>query len=721
MQILDCNEIVTMTTFSTQKQIPEVARAEERLQNILTVIGRTRIPELEVGDFYEDLEKTSGGGDDKLEQWEEQVGVRLGLRILDNIMLEQFNRQEELQLLIDDITREKVNLEKEIKVLKADLLQAKQMNSKSIDVKSDSNEIKILKKENLKWKEKFSNLVQQYDQLANELKIDQNSKKIDSQHLDVEENACKEANRKRKSPSSVVEIEKKLDKAMIDSTPKSKRLFSRSRNPQSSNSHSTQAHLDDKSFVPDTLQIVNNQDTSNKRTLPVPRSSNNKDVDMEISIPDTPERSQLHPSNNIEVCVTPEKIMAGSIKIRNGPVSPLIARGTYLPNNKKMRIFHREEVLRESNIKTMDCKTARKLAKKNKKSLEEIPDSLAVTGDKENGKKVGKIAPSAQSEIDKKSFNDLDQDFPMEKVEKTSPKKVKNNYFPSDTDSDFESPNLLAKNKRNHKSLRNKENLDKKKDGQENLKKPTKVSTKTQEEIDDIFDSPAEAPEATSKPAKVRRTTSKVENRWGVVKESMDDLSESDKKRFTGSKQANIVGFFKNPPKKPSSDFVRVCHADTDMEAAIALSVQAAQAGNNKEEGKDDKIVGDEHEVLEVMDTDDEGIPKPAFAHIGPTVRKKEERKKLYGFDCRECQEYYQQKLEEGLSKDQIMKILNKCSRHRGLFKPPLTPEKFWDADIIEDDPDDPRIKTQPGQVLRTRAVRRAEARSKKRELLEKS
>merc|ERR1712025_845608 len=180
---------------------------------------------------------------------------------------------------------------------------------------------------------------------------------------------------------------------------------------------------------------------------------------------------------------------------------------------------------------------------------------------------------------------------------------------------------------------------------------------------------------------------------------------------------ANIVGFFKNPPKKPSSDFVRVCHADTDMEAAIALSVQAARAGNNKEEGKVDKIVGDEHEVLEVMDTDDEGIPKPAFAHIGPTVRKKEERKKLYGFDCPECQEYYQQKLEEGLTKDQILMLMNKCSKHRGLFKPPLTPERFLDADILEDDPDDPRVKTQPGKPLRTRAVRRAEVKSKKKAL----
>ena len=63
--------------------------------------------------------------------------------------------------------------------------------------------------------------------------------------------------------------------------------------------------------------------------------------------------------------------------------------------------------------------------------------------------------------------------------------------------------------------------------------------------------------------------------------------------------------------------------------------------------------------------------------------------------------------------------LMNKCSKHRGLFKPPLTPERFWDADILEvkkiltkkkqekkylffqEDPDDPRVKTQPAQPLR--------------------
>ena len=36
---------------------------------------------------------------------------------------------------------------------------------------------------------------------------------------------------------------------------------------------------------------------------------------------------------------------------------------------------------------------------------------------------------------------------------------------------------------------------------------------------------------------------------------------------------------------------------------------------------------------------------------------------------------------------------------------------------FIQDDPDDPRVKTQPGKPLRTRAVRRAEVKSKKKAL----
>ena len=78
-----------MTAFSTQRLGPKIAQAEERLCDVLNGLGKHRILELEVSDFYEELidEPKSQG---KLRTFEEQIGVRLGLRILDQVMLEQF-------------------------------------------------------------------------------------------------------------------------------------------------------------------------------------------------------------------------------------------------------------------------------------------------------------------------------------------------------------------------------------------------------------------------------------------------------------------------------------------------------------------------------------------------------------------------------------------------------------------------------------------------------
>ena len=98
---------------------------------------------------------------------------------------------------------------------------------------------------------------------------------------------------------------------------------------------------------------------------------------------------------------------------------------------------------------------------------------------------------------------------------------------------------------------------------------------------------------------------------------------------------------------------------------------------------------------------------KPSFCHVGSSVRTKERRKKMPGFECRECSAYYSMKMEEGLDTHQIHSLINKCSRHRAHHKPSKTPEKFWDADIIEGDPDSPRNKSQQGPPLKNRAMRR--------------
>ena len=44
-----------------------------------------------------------------------------------------------------------------------------------------------------------------------------------------------------------------------------------------------------------------------------------------------------------------------------------------------------------------------------------------------------------------------------------------------------------------------------------------------------------------------------------------------------------------------------------------------------------------------------------------------------------------------------------KNSKHRGLFKPPSTPERFWDPEIVEDGPDDPRSKIIDAPPLKKR------------------
>ena len=63
------------------------------------------------------------------------------------------------------------------------------------------------------------------------------------------------------------------------------------------------------------------------------------------------------------------------------------------------------------------------------------------------------------------------------------------------------------------------------------------------------------------------------------------------------------------------------------------------------------------------------------------------------GFECKQCEHYYQSRLDDGFTNDQVEEMKNRISKHRGLFKPPRTPERFWDPDIIEDSAEDPRNK----------------------------
>ncbi|KAG9479000.1 hypothetical protein GDO78_012591 [Eleutherodactylus coqui] len=62
------------------------------------------------------------------------------------------------------------------------------------------------------------------------------------------------------------------------------------------------------------------------------------------------------------------------------------------------------------------------------------------------------------------------------------------------------------------------------------------------------------------------------------------------------------------------------------------------------------------------------------FPHI-EVVRNKEERRKLLGHTCKECELYY-----ADLPEEERGKKLAACSRHRFRYIPPNTPENFWEV-----------------------------------------
>ncbi|NXX86716.1 CTIP endonuclease, partial [Urocolius indicus] len=62
------------------------------------------------------------------------------------------------------------------------------------------------------------------------------------------------------------------------------------------------------------------------------------------------------------------------------------------------------------------------------------------------------------------------------------------------------------------------------------------------------------------------------------------------------------------------------------------------------------------------------------FPHI-EVIRKKEERRKLLGHTCKECEIYY-----ADIPEEEREKKLAACSRHRFRYIPPNTPENFWEV-----------------------------------------
>ncbi|NXD15981.1 CTIP endonuclease, partial [Nothocercus nigrocapillus] len=108
---------------------------------------------------------------------------------------------------------------------------------------------------------------------------------------------------------------------------------------------------------------------------------------------------------------------------------------------------------------------------------------------------------------------------------------------------------------------------------------------------------------------------------------------------------------------------------DVDQDKEIA----AANKNLKKYEDKQDKTKQKAF-VEPYFKSDERKNTVLDFPHI-EVIRKKEERRKLLGHTCKECEVYY-----ADIPAEEREKKLAACSRHRFRYIPPSTPENFWEV-----------------------------------------
>ncbi|KAI8764538.1 RBBP8 [Biomphalaria glabrata] len=152
-------------------------------------------------------------------------------------------------------------------------------------------------------------------------------------------------------------------------------------------------------------------------------------------------------------------------------------------------------------------------------------------------------------------------------------------------------------------------------------------------------------------------------------------------KVLTESQNSSSLKDVKSVYKNDEDNFIDVDIQDTAEEVFVDLDGALQEIDRNTlvdpntdlAQAKTEQEVQVEQSFMDSFDR----VPKKAvveFPHV-QVVRKKDDRKKLEGFSCQECYEYYK---NSGLSDEAMKQKMNECSRHRAKYIPPSTPEHFW-------------------------------------------
>ncbi|XP_034498596.1 DNA endonuclease RBBP8 isoform X2 [Ailuropoda melanoleuca] len=118
-----------------------------------------------------------------------------------------------------------------------------------------------------------------------------------------------------------------------------------------------------------------------------------------------------------------------------------------------------------------------------------------------------------------------------------------------------------------------------------------------------------------------------------------------------------------------------------DMDCTLVSETVLLKMKKQEQKGEKSPIPGDKQDKVKqkafvepYFKDNERETSLQNFPHI-EVVRKKEERRKLLGHTCKECEIYY-----ADIPAEEREKKLASCSRHRFRYIPPNTPENFWEV-----------------------------------------
>lgn len=154
-------------------------------------------------------------------------------------------------------------------------------------------------------------------------------------------------------------------------------------------------------------------------------------------------------------------------------------------------------------------------------------------------------------------------------------------------------------------------------------------------------------------------------NRSPVKKRKVEERRADE----SGSKEEQVLGLdqlLEKVNKSPSSGESQPAKSQSSSSGSRKISLR-----KNKREFFDNSfdIVPQKNE-------------EPSYAYQGDVVRKKDARKQLQGWGCRECEKWYE---NQDLDPEERKRLMNKCSRHRSKHNPVTnTPKHFWDPGWVD-------------------------------------